>query len=68
MKSRWLDGRLEADVSAFHMNFENLVIAQSINGLPSLANAGTETFDGLEGAAVDVVCTERVCPRDLQRA
>jgi iron complex outermembrane receptor protein len=50
MKSRWLDGRLEADVSVFHMNFENLVIAQSINGLPSLANAGTETFDGLEGA------------------
>jgi outer membrane receptor protein involved in Fe transport len=50
MKSRWLDGRLEADVSVFHMNFANLVIAQSINGLPSLANAGTETFDGLEGA------------------
>ena len=50
MKSRWRDGRIEADVSAFHMDFKNLVIAQSINGLPSLANAGTETFDGLEGA------------------
>ena len=50
MKSLWLDGHLEADVSAFHMNFKNLVIAQSVNGLPALANAGTEVFEGIEGA------------------
>jgi iron complex outermembrane receptor protein len=50
VKSRWLDGQLTADASAFLMHFDNLVIAQAINGLPALANAGTERFRGLEAA------------------
>ncbi len=48
MKSRWMDGRLGLDVSAFLMHFENLVIAQAVNGLPALTNAGTERFTGVE--------------------
>jgi len=50
LKSRWLNGRLSADLSVFDMDFKNLVIAQSVNGLPALTNAGTERFHGLEGA------------------
>jgi len=52
VKSRWLDGRLGLDVSAFYMQFENLVIAQAIDGLPALANAGTEQFRGIETGAL----------------
>lgn len=51
LKSRWMDGRLGLDVSAFYMHFENLVISQAVNGLPALTNAGTERFRGLETAA-----------------
>jgi iron complex outermembrane receptor protein len=51
MKSRWMDGRLGIDVSAFLMRFKNLVVPQSVNGLPALTNAGTERFAGLETGA-----------------
>jgi iron complex outermembrane receptor protein len=51
LKSRWLDGRLGLDASAFYMRFENLVIAQAVDGLPALANAGTSRFRGVETAA-----------------
>lgn len=34
--------------SVFRMDFSNLVIATDINGLPALANAGNERFDGAE--------------------
>ena len=51
MKSRWMDGRLGIDVSAFLMHFKNLVIPQAVNGLPALTNAGTEQFAGLETGA-----------------
>ncbi len=51
LKTRWAGGRVGADVSVFNMHFENLVIAQAINGLPALANAGTERFRGVETAA-----------------
>ena len=33
------------------MNFENLVIARTVNGLPSLTNAGTRRFTGFETGA-----------------
>ena len=48
MKSRWMDGHLGVDVSAFLMHFKNLVIPQAVNGLPALTNAGTERFAGVE--------------------
>ena len=51
MKSRWMDGRVGVDVSAFLMHFKNLVIPQAVNGLPALTNAGTEQFAGLETGA-----------------
>ncbi len=51
VKTQWLSGRLNLDASAFMMDFKNLVIAQSVNGLPALANAGTERFMGFETAA-----------------
>ena len=51
VKTRWMSGRIGADVSLFTMRFENLVVAQAIDGLPALANAGTERFRGVETAA-----------------
>jgi iron complex outermembrane receptor protein len=41
-------GKLDWEVSAFQMDFENLVVAQEVNGLPALVNAGNERFKGLE--------------------
>jgi iron complex outermembrane receptor protein len=52
VKTQWLSGRLNLDASAFMMDFKNLVIAQSVNGLPALANAGTERLTGIETSAV----------------
>ena len=48
LKGSNADGRFEWDLSLFHMNFRNLVVSQSVDGLPSLANAGHETFKGGE--------------------
>ncbi len=48
LKGRFMDGRFEWEASVFHMNFANLVIAENIDGLPALANAGTERFKGAE--------------------
>ena len=45
-------GRLDLDASAFHMDMENLVVATSTGGLPSLQNAGTQRFRGVELEAV----------------
>jgi outer membrane receptor protein involved in Fe transport len=36
------------DATTFLMDFANLVIARTINGLPSLTNAGTQRFKGFE--------------------
>jgi outer membrane receptor protein involved in Fe transport len=47
-KGRFMEGRFEWEASVFHMNFANLVIAENIDGLPALANAGTERFKGAE--------------------
>ena len=44
-------GRLALEVSAFLMDFHNLVIAQAIGGLPALTNAGAERFKGIETEA-----------------
>ena len=43
-------GRGRAEVSAFLMDFDNLVISQAVNGLPALENAGTERFKGIESS------------------
>ena len=45
-------GRFALDLGGFFMDFNNLVIAQSINGLPALANAGQERMKGVDLAAV----------------
>ena len=42
VKGRFWRGRVGAEASLFQMNFENLVIATNVNGLPALANAGSE--------------------------
>jgi iron complex outermembrane receptor protein len=43
-----LGDRLRWDVSAFQMDFRNLVVAQLVNGFPGLVNAGQERFRGFE--------------------
>ncbi|HYU33530.1 MAG TPA: TonB-dependent receptor [Thermoanaerobaculia bacterium] len=48
VKGRHLGGRLEWEVSVFQMDFENLVVAQAVDGLPALVNAGAERFRGAE--------------------
>jgi len=51
MKARWLDGRLDLEVSGFRMDFRNLVTATVVDGLPALINSGETRFQGLELAA-----------------
>ncbi len=52
LKSRFAQGRLSFEASAFQMDFENLVIARTVNGFPSLTNSGKQRFKGIEfGAA-----------------
>ncbi|HEY0557370.1 MAG TPA: TonB-dependent receptor [Thermoanaerobaculia bacterium] len=48
IKSRLAGGAFEWELTAFQMDFENLVVAQSVDGLPSLINAGSERFKGAE--------------------
>ena len=48
LRGQNFDGRLQWDASYFRMNFENLVVAQDIGGLPGLTNAGNEHFRGAE--------------------
>ncbi|HTQ81447.1 MAG TPA: TonB-dependent receptor, partial [Thermoanaerobaculia bacterium] len=40
--------RLHWDFSVFQMDFSNLVVAQLVDGLPGLVNAGHERFRGFE--------------------
>ena len=47
-KGQFLDGRLDWDLSVFSMHFDNLVVSQSVDGLPGLVNAGSERFRGAE--------------------
>ena len=49
VKTRWFNRTLSFDVSLFHMIFENLVVSvPDVNGEPSLTNAGSERFQGME--------------------
>ncbi|HEY0515244.1 MAG TPA: TonB-dependent receptor [Thermoanaerobaculia bacterium] len=48
LKSRLAGGRFEWELAVFQMDFENLVVAQSVDGLPQLINAGSERFKGAE--------------------
>ncbi|MFN7955454.1 MAG: TonB-dependent receptor [bacterium] len=47
-RGRMLDGRLDWSASYFYMTFQNLVIAENVDGLPGKANAGEERFQGAE--------------------
>ncbi len=44
-------GALRWDLAAFDMKFNNLVVSQAVNGLPTLINAGDEHFKGIEAEA-----------------
>jgi len=44
-------GHLSWELSGYHMDFHNVVVATQVNGLPALANVGKETFDGVEAQA-----------------
>ncbi len=48
LKVRTWQGRASLEATAFLMDFQNLVIAQIVNGVPGLTNAGTERFQGFE--------------------
>jgi outer membrane receptor protein involved in Fe transport len=52
LKASLLDGALALEVSVFRMDFDNLVVSQSLGGLPVLVNAGKERFQGLEASLV----------------
>ena len=47
-RGRFHGGRIETEASGFYMDFNNLVVATSINGVPALINAGSERFTGFE--------------------
>lgn len=46
-----LQGKLDWNLALFYMDFNNLVLTQAVNGLPSLTNAGNENFKGIETEA-----------------
>ena len=48
VKARLAGGRLDAEVSAFRMDFTNLVTSTVVDGLPALINAGETRFQGVE--------------------
>jgi iron complex outermembrane receptor protein len=47
-KGSHLGGRLTWQASAYTMDFDNLVIAATVNGLPVLRNGGEQRFEGFE--------------------
>jgi len=48
VKGSHLAGRLTWQASVYQMDFDNLVIAATVNGLPTLQNAGQQRFEGFE--------------------
>ena len=48
LKFRTMQGRLDLEASAFRMDFENLVTAVSVGGVPALINSGKTRFKGFE--------------------
>jgi iron complex outermembrane receptor protein len=51
LKAELMGRRLALEVSAFLMDFQNLVVPQSAGGLPTLTNSGSSRFQGIEGSA-----------------
>ena len=51
MKVRTADGLVDLEVSAFRMDFSNLVTTTVVDGVPALINAGKTRFQGLELAS-----------------
>ncbi|HEV8376079.1 MAG TPA: TonB-dependent receptor [Candidatus Polarisedimenticolia bacterium] len=48
VKTRTLHGRLDVRLSAFTMDFRNLVVSQDVGGLPALVNAGNQRYRGAD--------------------
>jgi iron complex outermembrane receptor protein len=48
LKGLHAHGHLSWQTWLYRMDFENLVVSQTVNGLPSLTNAGTQRFEGIE--------------------
>ena len=48
IKQRWWDGRFDLDLTAYQLDFKNLVVPQNIDGRPGLTNAGELNLDGYE--------------------
>jgi iron complex outermembrane receptor protein len=51
LKADLLNRRLAMEFSTFLMDFENLVVPQSVNGSPTLTNSGSSRFQGVEFSA-----------------
>ncbi len=51
LKAELMSRRLAVEVSAFLMDFQNLVVPQSVDGSPVLTNSGSSRFQGLEASA-----------------
>ncbi len=52
LKGRFLDGVLQANLAAFHMNYDNLQVNQIVGYSASITNAAKATTDGVEVEAV----------------
>jgi outer membrane receptor protein involved in Fe transport len=52
LKTELLGRALRLELAGFLMDFENLVIAQSVGGLPALTNAGSTRLEGVELSAI----------------
>lgn len=48
VKGHLAGGRLGFQLAGFQMDFENLVLSQRVNGLPTRVNAGRQRFEGIE--------------------
>jgi iron complex outermembrane receptor protein len=51
LKLRLLQGQVDVEANAFLMDFQNLVTATTVNGLPALVNTGSQRFQGFELAS-----------------
>ncbi len=51
LKALLWNSRLRLDASVFLNDFRNLVLSQTVNGVPGLINGGTQRFKGFEVAA-----------------
>ena len=48
LKGAYLDGRLQANLAAFHMKYDDLQVSQVIGTASTLSNAAKATIDGAE--------------------